>query len=123
MNRSIYNSSFFFIWRAQTVSAYGQTLDSQLEGCGERDAGFLMRKRSSSVVGFEPARRLKRRAVEAGRQAVLGIEPRGQNIELQRTNDADDPIAAIQRLEDAGHPLLGQLFERVLQVLRLHRVL
>ena len=46
------------------------------------------------VVGFEPARRLKGRAVEPGGEVVFGREPRLQHIELQRADDADDPVAA-----------------------------
>src|SRR5215831_13461439 len=41
-----------------------------------------------AVVGIEPARRLKRSAVETGREVVFGGKPRGQHIELQRTDDA-----------------------------------
>src|SRR6516225_3911142 len=101
---------------------------------GEKDRDTVMvlrtRRRVSDakavefgrVVGVEPARRLKGGAVEPGGEAVFGGEPRLQHIELQRADDTDDPIAARQRLKDAGHPLLGQLLERVLQMLRLHRV-
>src|SRR5215469_6801244 len=75
------------------------------------------------VGGGEPARRLKRSAIEAGPEIVFGGKASGQHIELQRADDADDPVPAVERLEDAGHPFLGQLPERMLQMLRLHRVL
>src|SRR5271166_6525913 len=74
------------------------------------------------VVGVEPARRLKGCAVEAGREVVFGSEPRLEHVELQRADDADNPVAAGKWLEDAGHPLLGQLLEGVFEMLRLHRV-
>src|SRR5215472_6595230 len=77
----------------------------------------------AAVAGIEPARRLKRSAVETGGEVIFGSKPRGQHVELQRADDADDPVRAVERLEDTGHPLLGQLPEGVLQMLRLHRVL
>ena len=63
------------------------------------------------VVGVEPAGRLIGGAVEAGGKAIFGGEPRRQHVELQGADDADDPVAASKRLEDARHPLLGQLLQ------------
>lgn len=69
------------------------------------------------VVGLKPARRLKRRRVETHPEIVFVLEPRRQHIELQRPDNADNPVAALRWLEDSRHPLLGQLFESVAQVL------
>src|SRR5215471_13861386 len=55
-----------------------------------------------AVVSVEPARRLKRSAVETGGEVIFGSKARGQHIELQRADDADDPVRAVERLEDTG---------------------
>jgi hypothetical protein len=67
-------------------------------------------------VGFEPAGGSVRSGIEAGGEVVFGGAP-PQHVKLQRADRADDPVPTAKRLEHAGHPLLGQLLEGVLQML------
>jgi hypothetical protein len=45
--------------------------------------------------------------VETHRQAVFEFDPAGQHVELQGTDDADDPARADLRLEQLRRALLG----------------
>src|SRR6185312_1203940 len=73
-------------------------------------------------VAVDPARRLVGRGLEPDADLVLAPDARRQHVELQPADDADDPVAAGERLEDARHAFLGELLQRASQMLRLHRV-
>src|SRR5690348_1760031 len=62
------------------------------------------------LVAVEPARRLVGRGLEPDADLVLALDAPRQDVELQRSHDADDPVAAGERLEDAGDAFLGELF-------------
>ena len=54
---------------------------------------------------------------------ILGLDPGLQHVELQLADHAHDPVAADHAAEHLGHALLGQIFQRALELLGLHRVL
>ena len=91
--------------------------------------GELARRRSSAVLylffsvrtgrafvlsaAFDPARGgVRYRLLKAAVDAVFRFEARGDDVELQRADDADDPVAAVKRLENLRRAFLRQFFER-----------
>ena len=62
----------------------------------------------------DPAHRLARRRFEPALQAVFVLQPVGQHVELQRADDADDGLRAVDRREQLHHALLRHLVQRVL---------
>ena len=64
------------------------------------------------IVRLDPTRRMKRGALEFHRHVVLRADTIGQDLELQRSDDADDPVGIHARLEDARRALFGDLLER-----------
>jgi hypothetical protein len=59
------------------------------------------------------------RLLEPDRQAVFRLDAAGQHVELQLADDPDDPAAADRRLEQLGRALLGELRQRLVEVLGL----
>ena len=70
----------------------------------------------------DPAADLEAARLERDRQAVFGVEPLDQHVELQRADDADDRRRAVVRQEHLHDAFLGHLLQRLAQLLGLHRV-
>ena len=70
----------------------------------------------------DPAADLEAAGLERDRQAVFGVEPLGEHVELQRADDADDRRRAVMGQEHLHHALFRHLLQRLAQLFRLHRV-
>src|SRR3546814_10162498 len=69
------------------------------------------------IVGGDPACGVQPGGFECHRYVVFRADPVGENLELQGSDHADDPLAAQPGLERLGGTLLGQLLDRPRAVL------
>src|SRR6056297_2120013 len=69
-----------------------------------------------------PARRGELRGLETNRQPVFALDPAREHLELQLADDAHDEARAERGLEHLRGPFLGELHQRLVEVLGLHRV-
>src|SRR5690554_1200829 len=75
------------------------------------------------VVTIDPARRLHVDRLIDTIHLILLLESMGDHIELQRTHGPENQVVVVQRLEQLGRALLGELLQPLLQGLELERIL
>src|SRR5690554_1083512 len=75
------------------------------------------------VVAIDPARRLHVDRLIDTIHLILLLETMGDHIELQRTHGTKNQVVVVQRLEQLGRALLGELLQPLLQCLELERIL
>jgi hypothetical protein len=113
----------FFLRAVQMPRVAGQKHQRAIVVFGE--VGTLRvgeRFQRDRVGAFDPARGFDSGALERRGQSVFGFDARGQHFELQRADDAHDPLRAGHRLEHLRRALFGEMFQSAAHMLDLHRV-
>ena len=66
---------------------------------------------SSLLVAFQPAGIGKWHGFEAAIDAILGFQPRGDDVELELADDTYNPGRAVERFENLRGAFFGKLFK------------